>query len=119
MDLGTNEIQIEEVSENSVESENGDVQRNTSTKNELPKEQRYHRNHSKENMLTDPSEGRVIRSGLRKMIRNVAFVSQIEPKVFEEAWHDENQMMAMQEELNINLKETISRNQCLDHQHNL
>lgn len=34
------------------------------------------------------------------MISNVAFVSQIEPTVFEETENDENWMLTMQEELN-------------------
>lgn len=38
-------------------------------------------------------------SSLRKMMGNVAFVSQVEPKRFEEAQDDENRMMAIQEEL--------------------
>lgn len=62
---------------------------------DLPKEWRYHRNHSNEDMLTDPYEGRFTRSGLRKMMGSLAFVSHVEPKVFNEAKYDENWMLAM------------------------
>lgn len=40
-------------------------------------------------MLKDP-ENMITKSGLRKIIGNVAFVSQVERKMFEEAQDDEN-----------------------------
>lgn len=48
---------------------------------ELLKEWRFHHDHPQENLLTEPSEKVVTRSGRRKIIGNVAFVSQIETKI--------------------------------------
>lgn len=80
--------------------ENESTSGSSNSKDGLPKEWRHHKNQSKDNMLIDSLEKMVTRSVLRKMIGNVAFVSQIEPKVFEEAQDDENWMLTIQEELN-------------------
>ena len=71
-----------------------------SPERELPKEWRYHKHHSKDNLLTSPSSKLTTRSSFKKMIGNVAYVSKIEPKTVDEAQQDENWIMAMQDELN-------------------
>lgn len=92
--------QVEEVSKaNGVPIDNGAIQETSSTDSELPKEWRYVMKHSKKDMLTDPFGKMVTRSGLRKMMGNVAFISQIEPKMYKKVQDDENWMLAMQEEL--------------------
>ena len=40
------------------------------------------------------------RTSLRNIINNFVFVSQIEPKNFKEAGHDDSRSLAFQEELN-------------------
>ena len=47
-----------------------------------------------------PSSKLTTRSSFKKMIGNVAYVSKLEPKTIDEAQQDENQIMAIQEELN-------------------
>ncbi|KAH9698155.1 hypothetical protein KPL71_023904 [Citrus sinensis] len=66
----------------------------------LPKEWRYVSSHPKDVILGDPSRGVTTRSSLRNTCEHNAFISQIEPKSFEDAENDESWIMAMQEELN-------------------
>ena len=50
-------------------------------------------------VLGNPSQGMQTRSKLRNLA-NCAFVSLIEPKSYDEAKHDEDWIIAIQEELN-------------------
>ena len=68
--------------------------------NELPREWRYHRHHSKENLLSNPDEKMITRGELRRLIGNMAFVSQIESKSIDKDQQDKNWLVAMQKELN-------------------
>ncbi|KAH9668399.1 hypothetical protein KPL70_021401 [Citrus sinensis] len=52
------------------------------------------------NRSGDPSRGVTTRSSLRNTCEHNAFISQIEPKSFEDTENDESWIMAMQEELN-------------------
>ena len=54
----------------------------------------------KELIIGDPMHGVKTRSSLRDELNHCAFVSQLEPKTFEEAENDHNCINAMQEELN-------------------
>ncbi|KAH9651466.1 Integrase catalytic domain-containing protein [Citrus sinensis] len=66
----------------------------------LPKEWRYVSSHPKDVILGDISRGVTTRSSLRNACEHNAFISQIDPKSFEDAENDESWIMAMQEELN-------------------
>ena len=57
-------------------------------------------NHPTEQILGDPSQGVRTRSSMRNICNHLAFLSQIEPKCFQDAENDEFWMLAMQEELN-------------------
>lgn len=92
-----------ETKANQDEQFNRDSEANPSSEDDatdLPKEWRFHQDHPQENLLTQPSKKEITKSGLQKMIGNMAFVSQIELKKFKDAHDDENWIMAMQEELN-------------------
>ncbi|KAI5672023.1 hypothetical protein M9H77_12387 [Catharanthus roseus] len=52
---------------------------------EIPKEWRSHRDHPQENLPTEPAKKMVSISVVRKMMGNVAFVSQIVPSEAEDA----------------------------------
>ena len=56
----------------------------------LPKEWKYVGSHPKELILGDPSQGIRTRSKYREEINHIAFVSQIEPHILEEAELDPN-----------------------------
>ena len=79
--------------------ENQEVQEEN-PQQDLPKEWRFAHNHPKELILGDPSKGITTCSSMRNICRNLAFLSQVEPKTFLDAKHDEHWIMAMQEELN-------------------
>ncbi|WP_374695565.1 hypothetical protein ACEW7V_00730 [Areca yellow leaf disease phytoplasma] len=66
---------------------------------DLPKEWRYAHGHPKKLILGDPSKGIRTRASIRNECDYIAFVSQVEPKCFEEAEKDSNWINAMQEEL--------------------
>ena len=66
----------------------------------LPKEWRYAYGHPKDLIIGDPSQGVRTRSSLKNLNDYLAFVSQLEPKTYEEAEKDTNWINAMQEELN-------------------
>ncbi|KAH9673511.1 Integrase catalytic domain-containing protein [Citrus sinensis] len=76
------------------------AEQNKGTSQTLPKEWRYVSSHPKDVILGDPSRGITTRSSLRNTCEHNAFISQIEPKSFEDAENDESWIMAMQEELN-------------------
>ncbi|KAH9668310.1 Integrase catalytic domain-containing protein [Citrus sinensis] len=76
------------------------VEQNEGASQSLPKEWRYVSSHPKDVILGDPSQGVTTRSSLRNTCEHNAFISQIEPKSFEDAENDESWIMAMQEELN-------------------
>ena len=57
-------------------------------------------NHPQDQIIGNPSSRVRIRSSLKNICNNLAFVSQIEPKNKNDALVDENWMIAMQEELN-------------------
>ncbi|KAH9780462.1 hypothetical protein KPL71_008083 [Citrus sinensis] len=80
--------------------EEPNVEQNEGTSQTLPKEWRYVSSHLKDVILGDPSRGITTRSSLRNTCEHNAFISQIEPKSFEDAENDESWIMAMQEELN-------------------
>ncbi|KAH9685562.1 Integrase catalytic domain-containing protein [Citrus sinensis] len=80
--------------------EEPNVEQNEGTSQTLPKEWRYVSSHPKDVILGDPSRGITTRSSLRNTCEHNAFISQIEPKSFEDAENDESWIMAMQEELN-------------------
>ncbi|MBE2321394.1 hypothetical protein DVA67_036110, partial [Solirubrobacter sp. CPCC 204708] len=67
---------------------------------ELPKAWKFVRNHPIDQIIGDPSRKVSTRSNLRDGCNHIAFVSQIEPKNFNEAENDESWIIAMQEELN-------------------
>ena len=67
---------------------------------DLPTEWRYHRNHPRDGILGDPAQQRLTRSQLHRMVGHFAFVSQFEPKHFDDAHVYEFWFMAMQGELN-------------------
>ena len=66
----------------------------------LLKEWRYNSDHPKELIIGDPSKRVTTRASLRNICNNFVFVSQMEPKNFKEAEHDDFWTLAMQEELN-------------------
>ena len=66
----------------------------------LPKEWRFIHNHPTNLITGDPSKGVTSRNFLRNICENLAFLSQIESKNFNEAEFDEHWLLAMQEELN-------------------
>ncbi|KAH9704489.1 hypothetical protein KPL70_011489 [Citrus sinensis] len=76
------------------------AEQNEGTSQTLPKEWRYVSSHPKDVILGDPSRGITTRSSLRNTCEHNAFISQIEPKSFEDEENDESWIMAMQEELN-------------------
>ncbi|KAH9656139.1 hypothetical protein KPL70_022564 [Citrus sinensis] len=80
--------------------EESNVEQNEGTSQTLPKEWRYVSSHPKDVILGDPTRGITTRSSLRNTCEHNAFISQIEPKSFEDAENDESWIMAMQEELN-------------------
>ncbi|KAH9751651.1 Integrase catalytic domain-containing protein [Citrus sinensis] len=80
--------------------EEPNVEQNEGTSQTLPKEWRYVSSHPKDVILGDPSRGITTRSSLRNTCEHNTFISQIEPKSFEDAENDESWIMAMQEELN-------------------
>ena len=56
--------------------------------------------HPKENIIRTTDAGIRTRSSLNNIMNHCAFISQMEPKAFKDAEHDEHWIMAMQEELN-------------------
>ncbi|KAH9696622.1 hypothetical protein KPL71_023234 [Citrus sinensis] len=76
------------------------AEQNEGTSQTLPKEWRYVSSHPKDVILGDHSRGITTRSSLRNTCEHNAFISQIEPKSFEDAENYESWIMAMQEELN-------------------
>ena len=77
----------------------GDQQQNGENSS-LPKEWRFVYNHPTNLIIGDPSRGITTRNSLRNICENLAFLSQIEPKNFNEAKFDEYWLLAMQEEFN-------------------
>ena len=73
---------------------------NQNVDEDLPREWKFVHNHPTEQILGDPSQGVRTRSSLRNICNHLAFLSQIEPKRFEDAENDEFWINAMQEELN-------------------
>ena len=67
---------------------------------DLPKEWRYAYNHPKDFIIGDPSQDVRIRTTFRENHDYLTFISQIEPKIIEEAKSDPNWLIAMQEKLN-------------------
>lgn len=55
---------------------------------------------SAKNVIGDISKGIFARKQLNQFCMNVTFVSQVEPKSVNEALHDKNWYLAMQDELN-------------------
>ena len=66
----------------------------------LPKEWRYNPDHPKDLIIGDPFKGVTTRTSLRNISNNFSFVSQMEPKKFKKAKHNDFWTLAMQEELN-------------------
>ena len=67
---------------------------------DLPKEQKFAHNHPNELILRDPSKGITTRFSMKNVCMHLAFLSQVEPKTFLDAEHNEHWIMAVQEELN-------------------
>ena len=76
------------------------IRQDISNDQPLPKEWRYNSDHPKDLIIGDSFKGVTSRTLLRNICNNFAFVSQIEPKNFKEAEHDDFYTLAMQEELN-------------------
>ena len=66
---------------------------------DLSKEWRFTKDHLKYNIIGEASKG-VSTWNQLKTLGNLAFLSQIEPRIIEEAINDESWVLAMQEELN-------------------
>ena len=66
----------------------------------LPRNWKYAQSHPKDQIIGDPSQGVRTRSNFKNVNNYLAFVSQIEPKIFKEAEKDSNWIVAMQDELN-------------------
>ena len=98
------ELQEESSKENQgdrqEEQTNMELEQQDGISQSLPKEWRYVSFHPKDVILGDLSRGVTTRSSLRNTCGHNAFISQIEPKSFEDAENDEYWIMAMQEELN-------------------
>jgi hypothetical protein len=77
-----------------------DLQVQQMSHDDLPKEWRYAIHHPKDLIIGDPSQGVTTRSSTKNICANLAFLSQIEPKNFNEAQNDESWILAMQDELN-------------------
>ena len=60
----------------------------------------YMHNHSTEQIIGDHLQGVKTRSSFRNICNHLVFLSQIEPKCFEDAKNDEFWINVMQEELN-------------------
>ena len=70
--------------------------------------------HPLENIIGDPHEGIRTLSSVNQMIAHCAFVSQIEPKNFNEANNDSNWIVAMKRSylnLNVTMFGSLYRNQ--------
>ncbi|GAB2289002.1 hypothetical protein Dimus_038036 [Dionaea muscipula] len=77
-----------------------ELQENLPQHPDLPKKWRYAQSHPQDLILGDPTRGVTTRHGLQNQCTHLAFLSQIEPKIIDEAELDESWMMAMHEELN-------------------
>ncbi|KAH9648550.1 Integrase catalytic domain-containing protein [Citrus sinensis] len=75
--------------------EEPNVEQNEGTSQTLPKEWRYVSSHPKDVILGDPLRDITTRSSLRNTCEHNAFISQIEPKSFEDAENDESWIMAI------------------------
>nr|KYP35463.1 Copia protein [Cajanus cajan] len=67
---------------------------------QFPKEWKTSKDLSIENIIGNIGKGVSTRRSIKNICNTMAFVSQVEPKTIDEALHDENWLMAMQEELN-------------------
>ena len=67
---------------------------------DIPKEWKFVINYPQDQIIGNPSSGVKIRSSLRNICNNLAFISQIEPKNINDILVDENWMIVMQEDLN-------------------
>ena len=56
---------------------------------DLPKEWSFAHNHPRELILGDLSKGITTRASMKNVCRHLAFLSQVEPKMFLDAEHDE------------------------------
>ena len=76
------------------------VEENLERENPLPRDLRFSKNHPRELIIGEPSEGVRTRRGLNKEVNHSAFISTIEPTNIDQALSDEFWILAMQEELN-------------------
>ena len=76
-----------------------DLQQKEIIHENLPKEWRYRKDHPSESIIGDPTVGVRTRGNVIPC-DYLAFVSQIEPKIVNEALSDESWILAMQDELN-------------------
>ncbi|WRX08786.1 Reverse transcriptase [Theobroma cacao] len=75
------------------------LQRAKNQHDDLPKSWRFVRDHPQDQIISEISQGVKTRKATRETYEFAAFISQIEPKNFEEAEKEESWIMAMQEEL--------------------
>nr|KYP55915.1 Retrovirus-related Pol polyprotein from transposon TNT 1-94 [Cajanus cajan] len=87
-----------EPSEKPKESESIETTKKTSE--QLPKEWKTSKDLSIENIIGNIAKGVSTRRSIKNICNTMAFVSQVKPKIINEALHDEHWLMAMQEELN-------------------
>ncbi|PKU64856.1 Retrovirus-related Pol polyprotein from transposon TNT 1-94 [Dendrobium catenatum] len=94
----------EEIEENSQKIDRlnleENVEENIEREDPLPRDLRFSKNHPKELIIGEPSEGVRTRRGLNKEVNHSAFISTIEPTNIDQALSDEFWILAMQEELN-------------------
>ena len=89
-----------DINENAVKSDQNEVISLDQTNQELPRDWKYMRSHPKDQIIGETLQGVRTRGSLRNELEYQAFISQFEPKNFDEAEKDENWILAMQEELN-------------------
>ena len=66
---------------------------------DLPKTQKYVRDHPIDQVIGDPIQGVRTRRALKETCEYAAYISQLEPKNFKKAENEESWILAMQEEL--------------------
>lgn len=98
------EITLKDKDESSTqetnEEGNADLPKASQGNNELERGWRYVHSHPKDQIIGDLSQGIRTKSSFRDAYNNLAFVSKIEPKCYDEAKNDIDWINAMHDELN-------------------